>query len=69
MITKDGLYIIGTAEVGGRGATRVTVREGAYAGRQGVVVRVHHEASVLVRLDMGRTTLELPFGPSELAVR
>lgn len=55
----------GTVEMG-RYATRVRVREGAYAGARGVIVRVVHPGAVMVRLTIRGRELAIPFGPSEL---
>lgn len=58
--------VFASREVGSRYATKVRIRSGAFAGRDGMVVEVHHAASVAVRFTGG---LVLPFGPSELEAR
>jgi hypothetical protein len=56
-------------EVGSRIATRVRVREGAFAGQVGIVVEVHHGSSICVRFTKGPLAgKQLPFGLSELEV-
>lgn len=54
--------VFGTKNIGSRHATKVKIGRGAFAGKRGVVVRVVHPSSVIVRLD----GIDLSFGPSEL---
>jgi hypothetical protein len=65
-MTIEGQIINGTRDVGGRAASRVQVKDGAFAGQRGVVVKVSHPGSITVRLDAG---VELPFGLSELDIK
>lgn len=62
---------LGLAETitSGRYATRVRIRDGAFAKAIGVVVRVHHLGAVEIRFTAGRmTNRSLCFGPSEIEV-
>lgn len=63
MTSRFGTPLFASTEVGSRIATRVRIiREpSAYHGRVGMVVRIHHPGSVLVRLG----NIDIPFGVSE----
>jgi len=62
--------ILFSARQMGRYATRVRVRDGAFAGMAGVIVTIHHDpGSIAVRFTTGRLAGQtLPFGRSELEV-
>jgi hypothetical protein len=57
--------VFASVETGSRIATRVRVTvPGAFQGKRGMVVRIHHDGMVIVRLD--RAGVDLGFGVSEL---
>lgn len=62
--------LLETTKVGSRVATRVRVKDGAFAGQKGQVVRVYHPGAIRIRFTSqgkyhGRA---LDFGESELEV-
>lgn len=61
--TRYGTPLMGTTDVGSRFATRVRViSDSAFRGQRGVIVRIHHAGSIVVRLG----SVEMPFGLGEL---
>jgi len=64
------MTLFGTKTVGSRLATRVLVKHGAFEGQRGMVVRVVHRGSIMVRMLTGRWVGQtLPFGQSELEIK
>lgn len=60
--------IFASRQTGSRIATRVRIREGAYAGVKGMVVRVYHKGAVEVRLHHKGREIAVHFAMTELEV-
>lgn len=67
----NDLGLLPADRVGPRFATRVRIAgDGAFGGRRGIVLRIHHPGAIDVRLEASRDRREicLPFGSSQLEV-
>lgn len=60
------MSLLPSVVVGSRVATRVRIKDGAFAGMRGYVVRIVHPGAILIRLTKSGRQIVLPFGESEI---